>query len=287
VSEVSNVHDPDEPLPGRRRVDNTTEPVRAVEAVRIVTDGSPPGGETTDVVVESPLTIVVEDIGSFTLMCTPSDVEALAVGFALASGLVRGAGDISELSTARDPLAIHMRLQRQDGASPRRDLLRTDSSVLPRPRAIEDLLADIPRVPDTLRVPGSMLVTVARKMQAAQKLFTRTGGTHAAGIFSPDGELVVLGEDIGRHNALDKAIGKRLLDGQSPRGCGAVLSGRVSLELVAKAARAGIELLAAVSAPSSLALDAAKRCNITLCGFVRDTRATVYTHHRRVLGLDE
>ncbi len=132
-----------------------------------------------------------------------------------------------------------------------------------------------------------MLVVAARDMQARQELFQRTGGTHAAGILSAKGELIALGEDIGRHNALDKAIGRCILGKRPTDGCGLVLSGRVSVELIVKAARAGIELVAAVSAPSSLAIDAAKRCNITLCGFVRDTRATVYTHPHRIIGLEE
>jgi FdhD protein len=106
-------------------------------------------------------------------------------------------------------------------------------------------------------------------------------------VFNADGELLALGEDIGRHNALDKAVGKCLMRGLPLAGRGAVLSGRVSLELVAKAARAGLEMLVAVSAPSSLAIQAAQRCNITLCGFVRGERATAYTHTHRIEGLDD
>jgi FdhD protein len=115
-------------------------------------------------------------------------------------------------------------------------------------------------------------------------LFTRTGGTHAAGIFTVTGELLAIGEDIGRHNAFDKAMGQCVLRGVPTAGRAAVLSGRVSVELVAKAARAGLELIAAVSAPSSLAIQVAERCQVTLCGFVREKRATVYTRPQRIIG---
>jgi FdhD protein len=119
-------------------------------------------------------------------------------------------------------------------------------------------------------------------MHARQRFFARTGGTHAAGIFKADGEMLAIGEDIGRHNAFDKAMGQCLLRGVSTAGHAAVLSGRVSVELVAKAARAGLELVAAISAPSSLAIELAERCRITLCGFVRENRATAYAQPHRI-----
>jgi FdhD protein len=119
-------------------------------------------------------------------------------------------------------------------------------------------------------------------MRSGQVLFDRTGATHAAAIFSHRGDLLAIAEDIGRHNALDKAIGKCLLGNIDTSGCAVCLSGRVSFELAAKSARAGIELIAAVSAPSSLAVRVAEACNITLCGFVRGEKATIYTHPRRI-----
>jgi FdhD protein len=115
-----------------------------------------------------------------------------------------------------------------------------------------------------------------------QALYKSTGGTHAVLLFDGAGAAVAFAEDIGRHNALDKAVGKLLLAGRTAAGCGAVLSGRVSFEMIAKCATAGVELVLAVSAPTSLALEAAQRCGITLCAFVRDGGATVYTHPERI-----
>ena len=120
-------------------------------------------------------------------------------------------------------------------------------------------------------------------MRAGQKIFEQTGGSHAAAIFNSTGEIVAVAEDLGRHNALDKAIGSVLLERGSVQGCGVVLSSRLSLEMVLKAVRAGLEVMLAVSAPTSLAIDVAQQFGVTLCGFVRAERATVYTHPDRIL----
>jgi len=122
-------------------------------------------------------------------------------------------------------------------------------------------------------------------MHSMQKLFETTGGAHAAGIFDKSGSIIAFAEDIGRHSAFDKAIGKCLIAELNTKRCGVVLSGRISLEMVSKAARAGIELIGAVSAPSSFAIEAAKKWNITLCGFVRPGRMNVYTHLERICNL--
>jgi FdhD protein len=127
-----------------------------------------------------------------------------------------------------------------------------------------------------------MLLAVQEEMRRRQQIFAQTGGTHAAAIFNRQGNVVAFAEDIGRHNALDKCIGQCLLAGEPTAGCGAALSGRLSLEMVVKAARAGIEIIAAVSAPSSLAVDAATHCGITLCGFVREDRLTAFSHPARI-----
>jgi FdhD protein len=115
-----------------------------------------------------------------------------------------------------------------------------------------------------------------------QDVFKKTKGTHAILIFDGKGEAVSFAEDIGRHNALDKAIGKILVAGKMANGCGAVLSGRVSFEMVYKCSQAGIEVILAVSAPTSLAIDAASLCGITLCASVRDGGATIFTHPERI-----
>ncbi len=133
-------------------------------------------------------------------------------------------------------------------------------------------------------ISAEVLVGLPDALRAKQRVFARTGGLHAAGLFTPDGDLVSLREDVGRHNAVDKVIGEQVLAGRVPlAGYVLQVSGRVSFELVQKAAVAGIPVLSAVSAPSSLAVDAAERLGLTVVGFVRDGRCNVYSHPERVV----
>lgn len=261
--------------------------VRRVEPLRVSADGALPVRDPSDVVVEELLTIMVEDIGSFAVMCTPCDVEALAVGFAFSEGMISSMDDVVACSYRPDQQTVGVRLEEPAQGIASRNLIVTSSCGLCGSRNIDRLMSGRVASGDSLRVSASLLPVVAKKMRARQVLFAQTGGAHAAGIFNAEGDLITLGEDLGRHNALDKAIGKCLMQEVSLACRGAVLSGRLSLELVAKAARAGLEILAAVSAPSSLAIDVAQQCNITLCGFVRGERATVYTHPRRIKGIGE
>ena len=259
--------------------------VRSVEALCFRAAQADGRVETSDVVAESALTITVTDVGSYTLMCTPADLKALAVGFAFSEGMISTVGDINLLALCEDqPDAIRMEIRSPQLATAERNLVVTSSCGMCGRRDIAELLSAWPRCGDALRVPPTLLNDMVAKMHARQTMFATTGGTHAAAIFATSGDIIGFGEDIGRHNGLDKAIGQCVLMGLPMTGCGVALSGRVSFELVAKSVRAGLELLTAVSAPTSLAIDAAERAGITLCAFVRDDRATVYTHPHRING---
>jgi len=263
------------------------ESARPVSPIRISVDGGPPVRDRCDVLVEDVLTIMVEGGGSITIMCTPTDTVALAAGFLFAEGIIGGAEDIVRLTTKEGPNVVAVRVEGPARTAASRNLIVTSSCGLCGSRNIERFIESLTPGEDSLRISPQVLQQVGKEMRDRQGLFDRTGGCHAAAIFSENGEIIAMGEDIGRHNAFDKAVGKCLLSGTSLRRRGAMLSGRISLEMLAKAARAGVELVAAVSAPSSLAVDVAERCHITLCGFVRADRATVYTHPHRITGLTE
>ena len=236
---------------------------------------------------EVPVTIDVEGVGAYTVLCSPDDKRAMVVGFLFSRGLIGRIGDIAILNECIDPPEV-MRVRlgetapKTDGQA--RNLLIVSSCGICGSESMKEMLDAMPKVGDTLEIKGDVLRAASRALDEKQLLFKESGGTHAIGIFDAQGDTLSCAEDIGRHNALDKAIGKCLLLGKPTSGCGAMMSGRVSLEMVDKCARAGIEVISAVSAPTSLALEAAERCNITVCAFVRDTRATVFTHPKRLIG---
>ncbi len=240
------------------------------------------------VISEEAVTVMVDQVGSFTLLCTPSDLEALAVGFAFSEGLIDDAGDVIDIAQKPSlPHVIGLRIQDPSRISERRNMIVASACGMCGVRNIEKLLTDMPVCGNTLRLSSHVISEVVEKLQTRQDLFRMTGGSHAAGVFDAKGDIITFAEDLGRHNALDKAIGKCLLESRSPKGCGVALSGRVSLEMVTKAARAGMEIIAAVSAPSSVAVHSADTWNITLCGFVRSGRINVYTHEERIVAAGE
>jgi len=257
-----------------------------VTPMRIATtaSGPDPVADPGHIPVEAPLTIDVRDVGAYTILCSPTDTIALAMGFLFTEGIIDSPADIGVLGRCEeDPSVVRVQLVDPSRAkNTGRNLLVISSCGLCGSESIAERLAAIPACGDHLVVPPSTLRLATAAMQERQQAFRKTGGTHAAAIFGADGSLVAFAEDIGRHSALDKAIGSCLMMGRSSVGHGVALSGRVSFELVAKCARAGIEVIAAVSAPTSLALEAAQRCNITLCAFVRADRATVYSAPHRI-----
>lgn len=237
-----------------------------------------------NVITEQPVTIMIDRVGSFTVMCTPDDIEALAVGFIFSEGLINDAEDV--VATYSKPeLSNVIGLEVQDPTKIRigRNLIVASSCGMCGVRNIEKMIRNIPACGTTLKVTDRLLISTMQELRSLQHVFDLTGGSHGAAIFNSDGKIIAFAEDIGRHNALDKAIGKCLLAGLATKNCGAVLSGRISLEIVTKAARAGIELVAGVSAVSSYAVSAAERWNITLCGFVRPDKINIYTKHERII----
>ena len=265
---------------------NVGAAARTVRVYRINDPGAAAGPADDRVVLEDTVTLLVEGLGSFTLMCTPTDVEALVVGFAFAEGMIDSADDVVAVTAGKDdPNVVALEIENPAGATTRRNMIIATSCGMCGQRTIEALLERTEPCGRTARVTREALLAMPGRLRDMQELYRVTGASHAAALFDAESNVVAFAEDIGRHTALDKAIGKCLLSGRSPAGCAVALSGRASFEMVAKAARAGIEIIAAVSAPSSFAVEAAERWNVTLCGFVRPPRANVYTHPGRVIGL--
>ncbi|MCK4752594.1 MAG: formate dehydrogenase accessory sulfurtransferase FdhD [Planctomycetes bacterium] len=261
---------------------------QAIHVAKIsrLTCDAPPENVSDNIVVEKPVTIMIDKVGSFTIMCTPSDIEALAVGFVYSEGIIDSIDDIVAVSMKEQlPDIVGIQVHNPTQITIKRNMIIASSCGMCGTRNIEKMLSDMSACSQSLEVSSNLLIELTERLRSMQHIFQITGGSHAAGIFNDSGKIIAFAEDLGRHSAFDKAIGKCLIAKQPTKGSGVVLSGRISLEMVTKAARAGIELIAAVSAPSSFAIEAANKWNITLCGFIRPGRTNVYTHPKRIHNL--
>jgi FdhD protein len=236
-------------------------------------------GVRDEVAVEEPLEIRVSGEALAVTMRTPGHDEELALGFLFGEGLidsVRAAEPPADL--AGNIVEVAGPLIREPA---RRRFYATSSCGVCGKGALEEIEVMSEPLPDGPAVDRALLATLPDRLR--QPGFERTGGLHATGLFTPDGELVAVREDVGRHNAMDKVVGRALLDDRLPLHDMVVcVSGRLSFELVQKAVVAGAPILVGVGAPTSLAVQAADDRGLTLVGFARATTANVYTHAHRV-----
>ena len=242
-----------------------------------------PGGEDGDVVaVEEPLEIRIGGVPVAVTMRTPGHDEELALGFCLSEGLSPLGARVPDDLAAN---AIEVEAPSADVGALQRNFYTSSSCGVCGKGALEAVAVEADRVESTLAVSASLVSSLPERLRSGQAAFEATGGLHATGLFSAEGELLCVREDVGRHNALDKVIGRAFLDGRLPL-TDAILcvSGRLSFELVQKAAVAGCPLLVAVGAPSSLAVELGADRGITLCGFVRNGSLNIYTEAWRVAG---
>lgn len=233
------------------------------------------------VILERPLNVDVDGTG-YTLLRTPGADRELVAGFLFTEGLIATLSDVRMMRVCpASPDAVTVRTVNAQ-SKPHRSLLVTSSCGLCGREDLEALVAALGRVENTFRVPLATMYRLPEAVRARQPLFGLTGGAHTSALFDAAGNIPCVQEDVGRHNALDKLIGHALWQGSPMNALGVFLSGRTSLEMVAKAARAHLPLIAAVGAPTALAVEAAERLGITLCGFLRDQRITGYTHTARI-----
>ena len=252
-------------------------------------DGRDAHASEDELAEEEPLEIRVQGRPISVTMRTPGDDRDLAAGFLLTEGIIRGRDDLIALKHCGQgpkPNVIDVLLAAGvavDFERLTRHVFASSSCGLCGKATIEAIHGQFPPVESDLTMPAALLVTFPDLMRQAQATFNRTGGLHAAALFDATGRLLTVREDVGRHNAVDKLVGACLLDGLFPLDEHlVVVSGRSSFEITQKALAARVPIVAAVSAPSSLAVDFAQASGQTLIGFLRDGRMNVYTHPHRV-----
>ena len=276
--------------------DTHQPPIREITSRRIV---AVRGGslEVRDdrVVGEAPLEIRVagphqDPVAVAVTMRTPGHEAELAVGFLRTEGLIDGpevvgtsGGDPNELSQPDDTIVVRLSVPFDDSRVAERHFIATASCGICGKASIDEVVQRCEPLPAGPVVSRAVILALPGLLRAAQRAFDETGGIHAAGLFTPTGELIAIREDVGRHNALDKVVGSQLLADALPLHDRILMvSGRVSFEIVQKAAVAGISIIAAVSAPSDLAIETAERLGATLVGFLRGDGFNVYANDRRI-----
>jgi FdhD protein len=266
-------------------------PAERLPIVRFRDGGATPGSDL--VAGEEPLELRLagERVAVTMRTPTPGQDAELAVGFMVGEGIIVP-DQVARVSECRaeggDGGVADVRLW--PGAQPasgwQRSFYATSSCGICGKASIDAVRVAAGPLPDGPELAAEVIFTLPEKLRTAQRVFDRTGGLHAAGIFDATGKLLIAREDVGRHNAVDKAVGRAAMDGLLPlSGHVLLVSGRASFEIVQKALLAGVPIVAAVSAPSTLAVGLARESNMTLAGFVRDGGFNAYARSRRIIAL--
>lgn len=269
------------------------DPVRAVRVVRVTADAV--RSEADCVAVEEPLEVRLHDRPFVVIMRTPGADRELTAGFLLAEGIIADAGDLGAVEHCRHPdqpdahhtvnvfLMGDARVRLESTLADRRNVVTNSSCGMCGRVTIASLKTRAEPLTVSGVIDRANIHAFPDALRARQTVFSQTGGLHGAALLAGDGTLVVTAEDVGRHNAVDKVIGAMLLEERLPlSGHVLVVSGRASFEIVQKAWLAGIEMLCAVSAPSSLAIELATEAGMTLLGFARAQAFNIYSHPQRV-----
>lgn len=249
--------------------------------------------------VEEPFEVRLNGQSLAVIMRTPGHDPELALGFLLSEGVIQRADAVEKIETALDadglplPNVLNIVLnqcelpaseQRQQATFERHFAVSSSCGLCGKNSIADLMVSTSPLEADSVHIAATTLYELASRLRTEQAVFSYTGGLHAAGLFSPTGELLLLREDIGRHNAVDKLIGHGLLHATFPYKKHILLvSGRTSFEILQKALLARIPCVAAISAPSSLAVELAQKSGITLIGFLRGHSMNVYTHPERIV----
>lgn len=255
-----------------------------------VPSASPPGEDR--VAAEVPVALTYNRTSHVVMMATPADLEDFGLGFSLTEGIIGSASDLLGMQVIPRGAGVELAMTIGEAwfdrlATRRRNLTGRTGCGLCGAETIEQALRPLPTVANHLRISAAGLQRAVSGLDPNQPLQAETGAAHGAAWCSADGDILALREDVGRHNALDKLIGSLFQTGFDSSGGFVLVSSRASYEMVYKTAAAGIEMLAAVSAPTTLALDSAHECGLTLVGFARPGRHNVYTFPARISGAEQ
>jgi FdhD protein len=241
------------------------------------------------IAVELPLEVRLNSQPFSVIMRTPGADRSLALGFLLSESVIRSLADVERVDADDVEGVVNVWLAPErsalvaDAVGQRRQVTMNSACGLCGRRTLESLSIDAPAFAVEWQIADDVVLNLAPALRTVQSAFAETGGLHAAGLFDPDGRLQASAEDVGRHNAVDKLLGQMLLEGRLPlRRSILMVSGRSSFEIVQKAWLGGIPMIAAVSAPSSLAVELAREAGMTLLGFVRPGRFNIYAHPGRI-----
>lgn len=258
-------------------------PSRLLRATRIEHQLASDVDET--VAEETPVTLAYNGVSHAVMMASPGDLEDFAIGFSLTEGLIDRADAVTSVAVVRYSRGIELQVETSveiASETRRRRLSGRSGCGICGMEDVEQVLRALPRVTSDVRIDASAISRAMRELAARQPLNDATGAVHGAGWANAEGAVSLVREDVGRHNALDKLVGALVRASVDPRNGFIVLTSRGSFELVQKAAVLGAPLIATVSAPTGLAVRMADEAGITLAGFARDGRVTVYTHAERV-----
>ena len=273
------------------------EPARALSVVRVGANGSGVGRDV--VAVEEPLEIRLHDRPFAVVMRTPGADRELAAGFLLAEGIVSSAEELGAVEHCRHPdrseshnvVNVFLMGDAREGLdatlSARRNVAANTSCGMCGRVTIDAVKTRAQPIEPRSEISADIVPALVSALRQQQSVFDETGGIHGAALFTTGGDLICAAEDVGRHNAVDKVVGRMLFEERLPlTGHVLVVSGRTSFEIVQKAWLAGIEVLCAVSAPSSLAVEVAEEAGITLIGFARSAGVNIYSHPLRIMHLE-
>ncbi|HMK95883.1 MAG TPA: formate dehydrogenase accessory sulfurtransferase FdhD [Candidatus Limnocylindrales bacterium] len=235
---------------------------------------------------EVPLQISLNDAYTFVIWCSPSQFKELAVGYLLSEDILRSVDDVESLIVSEKANICNVKLKATVNLDERMKHLRRSTRVIPLIKASTSPYQHdekIPVVKSPLKVRAQVILDCINQMNSHAICFKKTGGLHDSGIFKPDGTMVAFSEDVGRHNTVDKVIGEASLNREDFGQCFMIITGRVPGDMIYKAAKAGLPIVASVAAVLNSGISSAEKAHIALIGFVRGSRMNIYTGAERII----